>query len=56
MIQRTYPGVSPPPAITAPLPMPLDHTDEAIRLATFRQSEETRDGLVAPFPTPETSH
>ncbi len=29
---------------------------EAIRLATFRQSEETRDGQVAPFEAPETEH
>lgn len=27
-------------------------TSEAIRLATFRQSEETRDGQLAPFEAP----
>lgn len=29
---------------------------EAMRLAMFRQSEETRDGKVAPFTEPETEH
>lgn len=55
MIERTYRGVAPHPSITAPLaPVDrwIDHHDEAIRLATFRQSAETRDGQLAPFPTP----
>lgn len=28
--------------------------DEAIRLATFQQSENTRGGMVAPFPNTHT--
>lgn len=46
MIQRTHRGVSPPPSITAPLPMPLDHHDEALRLATFVQSDAMRGNRV----------
>jgi hypothetical protein len=50
MIQRTYRGVIPPPVITAPIQLEADYHEEALRLATFRQSEETRGGRVAPFP------
>lgn len=55
MIERTYRGVDPHPTITAPCaPVDrwIDHHDEAIRLATFRQSENTRDGQLAPFRAP----
>lgn len=55
MIERTFRGVAPHPSITAPLaPVDrwIDHHDEAIRLATFRQSELTRGGYRAPFPPP----
>ena len=46
MIQRTYRGVSPPPSITAPLPMPLDYHDEALRMASFAQSDAMRNNRV----------
>ena len=53
MIQRTYRGVSPPPSITAPLPMPLDHHDEALRLASFAQSDAMRNNrIVTPSRNP----
>lgn len=55
MIERTHRGVAPFPTITAPLsPVDrwVDHHDEAIRLATFRQSENTRDGQLAPYEAP----
>lgn len=55
MIERTFRGVAPHPSITAPLaPVDrwIDHHDEAIRLATFRQSADTRDGQLAPFQAP----
>ena len=46
MIQRTHRGVSPPPSITAPLHMPLDHHDEALRLHTFALSDAMRNNRV----------
>ena len=46
MIERTFPGVHPHPTITAPLHMPLDHHDEALRLATFVQSDAMRNNRV----------
>lgn len=56
MIEKCHRGVAPAPTITAPLNAGDAVNDEAVRLATFRQSEETRDGRVAPFPKPETQH
>lgn len=55
MIERTYRGVDPQPTITAPLPLPRDGHSESVRLATFRQSFATRNGVVAPFPLPATA-
>jgi hypothetical protein len=56
MIEKTLPGVSPHRTITAPIQDHLDHTDEEIRQLYFRQSEETRDGKVAPFSLCDTQH
>ena len=52
MIERTLRGVWPATTITAPLPLRRDAHDESLRLATFRQSDGTRNGVVAPFPRP----
>ena len=53
MIQRTRRGVSPPPSITAPLPMPLDYHDEALRMASFAQSDAMRNNrIVTPSRNP----
>lgn len=53
MIQRTYRGVSPPPSITAPLPMALDYHDEALRMASFAQSDAMRNNrIVTPSRNP----
>ncbi len=46
MIQRTHRGVSPPPSITAPLHLPLDYHDEALRLHTFALSDAMRNNRV----------
>ena len=51
MIERTFRGVMPARSITAPVHQQRDAHDEALRLATFRQSDDTRNGVVAPFPT-----
>lgn len=50
-VERTFPGVDPQPAITAPLPLPTDAHEESLRLLTFVQSRNTSDGVVAPFPS-----
>lgn len=53
MIQRTYRGVSPPPSITAPLPMPRDHREESLRLHTFALSDAMRNNrIVTPSRNP----
>jgi hypothetical protein len=56
MLERTLRGVAPNRTITAPIQDHLDHTEEEIRQLYFRQSEETRDGIVAPFPPCDTQH
>lgn len=53
-IERTHRGVTPAPAITAPLPALDDANDPDKGLleqrdSYFEQSAATRDGVVAPY-------
>ena len=50
-IERTYRGVTPSKAITAPAPerVVVSMLTESERLAQFEQSAATRDGEVAPY-------
>lgn len=51
-IERTYRGVSPRPAITAPPNEHRDFADEATRLRTFEVSAQCRAGHVERYTPP----